>query len=74
MTRPTRAAAAALLMIAATAALLFLMGRPPICTCGAVDLWVNQANSSRTSQMLADEALEGVNAFMAKRKPDWSPK
>ena len=54
MTRPTRAAAAALLMIAATAALLFLMGRPPICTCGAVDLWVNQANSSRTSQMLAD--------------------
>ncbi len=27
-----------------------------------------------TSQMLADEALEGVNAFMAKRKPDWSPK
>jgi enoyl-CoA hydratase/carnithine racemase len=27
-----------------------------------------------TSQMLADEALEGVNAFMAKRKPAWSPK
>ncbi|MGH8666792.1 MAG: enoyl-CoA hydratase, partial [Burkholderiales bacterium] len=25
-----------------------------------------------TSQMLADEALEGVNAFLAKRKPDWS--
>jgi hypothetical protein len=54
MTRPTRAAAAALLMIAATAALLFLMGRPRICTCGAIDLWVNEANSSRTSQMLAD--------------------
>jgi enoyl-CoA hydratase/carnithine racemase len=26
-----------------------------------------------TSQMLADEALEGVNAFIAKRKPDWTP-
>lgn len=54
MTRPTRAAAAALLILAATAVLLFLMGRPPICTCGTVDLWVNESNSSRTSQMLAD--------------------
>jgi Protein of unknown function (DUF2585) len=49
-----RAAAAAILILAASAALLFLMGRPPICTCGSVDLWVGQANSSRTSQMLAD--------------------
>ena len=54
MTRPTRAAAAAFLMIAVTVALLLLMGRPPICTCGTIDLWVNEANSSRTSQMLAD--------------------
>jgi hypothetical protein len=54
MTRPTRAAAAAFLMLAATAALLFLMGRPPICTCGTVALWVNESDSSRTSQMLAD--------------------
>ena len=54
MTRPTRAAAAAFLMIAVTVAVLLLMGRPPICTCGTVDLWVNEANSSRTSQMLAD--------------------
>ena len=49
-----RAAAAAILVLLATAALLFLMGRPPICTCGAIDLWVNESNSSRTSQMLAD--------------------
>lgn len=27
-----------------------------------------------TGQMLADEALEGVNAFIAKRKPDWTPR
>ncbi len=27
-----------------------------------------------TGQMLADEALEGVNAFIAKRRPDWTPR
>ena len=27
-----------------------LMGRPPICTCGTIDLWVNEANSSRTTR------------------------
>jgi hypothetical protein len=54
MTRSTRAAAAAFLMLGATAALLWWMGRPPICTCGTIELWVNEANSSRTSQMLAD--------------------
>ena len=54
MTRQMRAAAAAVLMLAATATLLLLMGRPPICTCGTIGLWVNEANSSRTSQMLAD--------------------
>jgi hypothetical protein len=30
------------------------MGRPPICTCGAIDLWVNESDSARTSQMFAD--------------------
>ena len=54
MTRPTRAAAAAIALSAAAAALLYLMGRPPICTCGEVDLWVGEVNSSRTSQMLSD--------------------
>jgi hypothetical protein len=54
MTRSTRTAMAAILILAATAALLLLMGRPPICTCGAIDLWVNESDSSRTSQMLAD--------------------
>jgi len=54
MTRPTRAAAAAILMLVVTAAVLLAMGRPPICTCGAISLWVNESNSSQTSQMLAD--------------------
>ena len=30
------------------------MGRNPICTCGAVDLWVGGRDSPQTSQMLAD--------------------
>lgn len=50
----SRPLAAALLLIIATAAILWLMGRPPICTCGEVDWWVNSADSPRTSQMLFD--------------------
>ena len=53
MTRPMHVAAA-VMVLAATAALLLQMGRPPICTCGTIEVWVNEANSSRTSQMLAD--------------------
>ena len=54
MTRPIRAATAAVLIVVATAAMLYLMGRPPVCTCGDIDLWVGEVNSSRTSQMLSD--------------------
>ena len=54
MTRPARAAVAVAIIVAATAALLYLMGGRPICTCGEIDLWVGDVNSSRTSQMLAD--------------------
>lgn len=55
MTRTrSRPLLAALLVILTTAAVLWLMGRPPICTCGEVDWWVNRSNSPRTSQMLAD--------------------
>jgi hypothetical protein len=43
-----------LAILAIAAAALLAMGRNPICTCGAVDLWVGQRDSAETSQMLAD--------------------
>jgi uncharacterized membrane protein YiaA len=65
MTRRTRAAAAALLILAATAAVLLAMGRPPICTCGSIDLWVGGIGP-RTSQMLSDwySASHLVHGFL----------
>ena len=53
MTR-TRTIFLALAIIAGAAAILLVMGRPPVCTCGTIDLWVNQGDSPKTSQMLAD--------------------
>jgi len=53
MTR-ARMTISALAFVAAAAALLLAMGRPLICTCGTIELWVNQGDSPKTSQMLAD--------------------
>ncbi|MFL6721964.1 MAG: DUF2585 family protein [Sphingomonas sp.] len=44
----------ALAIFGAVAAIELAMGRNPICTCGAVDLWVGARDSATTSQMLAD--------------------
>jgi hypothetical protein len=49
-----RAIIAAVLIVVAAAAILLAMGRNPICTCGAIDLWVGGRDSPRTSQMIAD--------------------
>lgn len=46
--------AAALALAITMAITLWLMGRPPICTCGAVKIWHNMAVGSGNSQHLTD--------------------
>ena len=52
MSRTKTAALATILLFAIVACLLWAMGRPPICTCGTIDLW-GQVGPEQ-SQMLAD--------------------
>lgn len=54
MTARVHATAAAFALLLIAAAILFAMGRPPICTCGTVELWAGAADGPNTSQMIAD--------------------
>ena len=51
---PRRAWFLTLGILIAAAATLLAMGRNPMCTCGAIELWVGARDSPKTSQMLAD--------------------
>ena|SRR5918998_3826754 len=64
MTIRSRAAVAALLLILAIVSILLIMGRPPICACGEVNLWGTAG--PQQSQMLADwySASHIVHGFL----------
>lgn len=54
MTIRTRDLGIILVIMTMTAAILWSMGRSPICPCGTVRFWTSAVNSAENSQQLAD--------------------
>jgi len=67
-----RAWAIALSIMAVTGVVLYALGRPPICTCGTIDLWHGDVFSAENSQHLTDwyspsHVLHGLVFYLALR-------
>jgi hypothetical protein len=67
-----RSSATALLIVATAGMVLYALGRPLICTCGAIDLWHGDVFSSGNSQHLTDwyspsHVLHGLVFYLALR-------
>jgi hypothetical protein len=64
--------AIALAIMAATCVVLYALGRPPICTCGTIELWYGDVFSAENSQHLSDwyspsHVLHGLLFYLALR-------